>query len=168
MIPSYTPGQKVLVYKPHQSTDGSNQKAYPAMARAVHSMFQIVTGFVSNPTPGRHETSVCTFDHGHKVLQTPSIGSGTRLSQTRRVIPRKDFAYSCLEESETIPPHIGIYQVADVVSHRRGQGERSLHNYMYRLRLKGFDPEADLEYRAHHVRQCQDLTYCSIPRLTPT
>ena len=61
-----------------------------------------------------------------------------------------------LEESETVPPHIGIYQVADVVGHRRGQGRHSPHNYIYRLRLKGLGPEADLEYRAHHIPQCQE------------
>ena len=62
-----------------------------------------------------------------------------------------------LEESETVSPHIGLYQVADVVGHRRGQGTHSPHNYIYRLRLKGFGPEADLEYRAHQVPQCQEL-----------
>ena len=63
-------------------------------ARAVHNMFQIIIGFVSNPTPGRHETSVCIFGP-HKIVQAPSVGSGTGLSQTREVIHRKDFAYSC-------------------------------------------------------------------------
>ena len=62
-----------------------------------------------------------------------------------------------LEESEMVPPHIGIYQVADHVGHRRGQGRHSPHIYIYRLRLKGFGPEADLEYRAHQVPQCQEL-----------
>ena len=33
----------------------------------------------------------------------------------------------------------------------------SPHNYIYRLRLKGFGPEADLKYRAHQVPQCQQL-----------
>ena len=62
-----------------------------------------------------------------------------------------------LEESETVPPHRGIVQVADVVGHRRGQGRHSPHNYIYRRRLKGFGPEDDLEYRAHQVPQCQEL-----------
>ena len=62
-----------------------------------------------------------------------------------------------LEESEAVPPHIGIYQVADVVGHRRGQGIHDPHNYIYRLRLKGFGPEADLEYGGHQVPQCQEL-----------
>ena len=52
---------------------------------------------------------------------------------------------------------IGIYQVADAVGHRRGQGRHSPHNYIYRLRLKGFGPEADLQYRAHQVPQCREL-----------
>ena len=100
-------------------------------------------------------TSVFTFGP-HKILQTPPVGSGTRLSQTRRVIPRKDVAYSCFGRT-TVPTHIGIYQVADVVGHRRGRGRHSPHNYIYCLRVKGFDPEADLEYRAHQVPQCQEL-----------
>ena len=37
------------------------------------------------------------------------------------------------------------------------KGRHSPHNYIYRLRLKGFGPEADLEYRAHQVPQCQEL-----------
>ena len=57
-------------------------------------MFQIVTSGVSDSTPRRHETSVCTFGP-HKILQTPPVGSGTRLSQTRRVIPKKDVADAC-------------------------------------------------------------------------
>ena len=62
-----------------------------------------------------------------------------------------------------VQPHIGIYHVADVIGHRRGQGGHSPHNYIYRLRLKGFGPEADLEHRAHQVPQCQELiaAYCA-------
>ena len=64
---------------------------------------------------------------------------------------------SALEESETVSPHIGIYPVADVVGHRCGQGIPSSHDYVYRLRFKGFGPEADFEYRAHQVPQRQEL-----------
>ena len=62
-----------------------------------------------------------------------------------------------LQESETVPPHLGIYQVADAIGHRRGQGRHSRRNNIYRLRLKGFGPDADLEYRAHQFPQCQEL-----------
>ena len=40
-------------------------------------------------------------------------------------------------------------EVADVVGHRRKQGRHSPHNYIYRLRLKGFGPKVALEYRPH-------------------
>ena len=70
---------------------------------------------------------------------------------------RKALLTPALEEFETVPPHIGICQVADVVGHRRGQGRHSPHNYIYRLRLKGLGPEAELGYRAHQVPQCQEL-----------
>ena len=40
-----------------------------------------------------------------------------------------------------VPPHIGIYEVGDVVGHQRGQGRHSPHKYIYRLRLEGFGPK---------------------------
>ena len=145
-----TKGSGIQTSSEHPWTE---PEAYPTMARAVHKMFQIFTHGVSNPTPRGHETSVCTFGP-RKILQTPSIGSGTRLSQARRVFLGKTLPTPDLEESEPVPPHMGIYQVADVVGHRRGQRRHSSHNYIYRLRLKGFGPEADLEYCVHQVPQC--------------
>ena len=65
-------------------------------------MFQIITGCVSNSTLGRHEKSVCTFGP-HKFIQTRSIVSGTGLSQTREVIPRKNFAYFCSGRIRNVP-----------------------------------------------------------------
>ena len=62
-----------------------------------------------------------------------------------------------LDESETVPPHVGIYLVADVASHRRGQERHSSHNYIYRLRLRDFGSGADLVYRAHQIPQRQEL-----------
>ena len=69
----------------------------------------------------------------------------------------KTLSTPALEQSEMVPPHIGIYQVADVVGHRRGQGRHSPHNYIHRLRLRGFGPEADLKYRAHQFPQCLEF-----------
>ena len=72
--------------------------------------------------------------------------------QLEKLFLRKTLPTSALEESETVPPQIIIYQVADIVWDRYCP-----HNYIYRLRLKGFGPEADLEYRAHQVPQCREL-----------
>ena len=151
--PKFTPGQKVLIYKPHPSTDGPNPnliqpwrgpyKLSPVMYRIRHpddtkqvsvhlAHFKSYRPRQSAPAPDFHKLEGLLLG---KKLPTPA-----------------------LEESETIPSHIGTYyQVADVIGHRRGQGRHSPHNHIYRLRLKGFGPEADLEYPAHHAPQCQEL-----------
>ena len=113
---------------------------------------EFIAGGESNSTPGRHKTILCTFSP-HKILQTPSIGSATGLSQIRVVIPEKVFAYSCFGRIRMFLPHIGIYQAVDAVCRRRGQGRHSSYNSIYCLQLKGFGPEAGLEYRAHQVPQ---------------
>ena len=99
IIPSYLlyrirPRTKVAGIQTSPKHRWTRPKAYSAMARAVHNMFQIVVGCVSKLTPGRPETSVCTFDP-NRITQTSSICSGAGLLQTREVIPRKDFADSC-------------------------------------------------------------------------
>ena len=91
--PEFTPGQNVLVCKSHQSTDRPNPKRIqpwrgPSSSKLLSVVYRIRLPDDTKPT------SVWTFDP-HKILQTPSIDSGTGLSQTREVIPRKDFAYSC-------------------------------------------------------------------------
>ena len=71
-----------------------------------------------------------------------------------------------LEESETIPPHIGIYQVADVVGHRRGQGIHSPHNYTYRLHgskalVQKLTSNTELT-RSHNVKNLSQHTTLNI------
>ena len=68
-----------------------------------------------------------------------------------------------LKESEMVPPHLGNYQVIEVVGHRRGQGRHSPHNYIYRLRLKSFGPEVDTELtRSHNVKNSSQHTALNI------
>ena len=70
-----------------------------------------------------------------------------------------------LEESETVPPHIGIYQVADFVRHRRRQGKHSPHNYIYCPRLKGFRQKltSNTELtRSHNVKNLSQHTALNI------
>ena len=83
----------------------------------------------------------------------------------------KNLPTPALEESELALPYIGIYQ-ADVVGHRRGQEIHSSYNYRYRLRLKGFGTEANLEYQAHQVSQCRESiaayrTQHQLEKITP-
>ena len=50
-IPEFTPGQKGAGIQTSSQHRWTEPEAYPAMAWAVHNMFQIVTSGVSNPTP---------------------------------------------------------------------------------------------------------------------
>ena len=137
-------------------------------------MFQIITGCVSNPTPGRPAKQVFV-NLAHIKSSRPRQSAPTpNFHKPEKLFLGKTLPTPALEESETVPPHIGMYQVADdVVGHWRGQGRiYSSHNYIYRLRLKGFGPKADLEYRAHQVPQCQNLiaayvAQCKLEKTTP-
>ena len=119
-------------------------------------MFQMVTGGVSNPHPD--DTKQVSVHLAHiKSYRPRQSAPAPDFHKLEELFLGKTLPTPALEESETIPPHTGIYQAADVVGHQRGQGRHSPHNYIYCLRLKGFGPEADLEYRAHQVPQCQEL-----------
>ena len=50
-----------------------------------------------------------------------------------------------------------IYVVDKVVAHKLVSGRKSLHNFDYCLRLRGYVPESDLGYRADEVAQCHAL-----------
>ena len=105
--------------------------------------------FVRNVTVHPQPSFLPISDHNIVSAPVTLLGQG------------KTLPTPALEESETVSPHIGIYQVADVVGHRRGQGRHSPHNYIYRLRLKGFGPEADLT-RSHNVRNLLQHTALNI------
>ena len=119
-------------------------------------MFRMIFGCVLYSTPRQHEASVCT--HGlHKTTHTRSIGSSTEPNRLDNLFLGKTLPAPAWDESKTVLPQIGIYQVADVVGHRRG---RRRHSFQYALypsstTLKGFGPAADLESRAHQVPQCK-------------
>ena len=120
-------------------------------------MFQIVTSGVRIRHPD--DTKQVSVHLAHIKPYTPrqSAPAPDFHKLKAALFLGKTLSTPALEESETVPPHIGIYQVTDAVGHRHGRGRHSTHNYIYRLRLKGFGPEADLEYRAHQVPQCQQI-----------
>ena len=155
-LPEFTPGQKVLLYKPHHSTDGPNQKLIQPWRGPYIICFKLslVVSRIRHPDDTK-QVSV-HIDH-IKSYRPRQSAPAPDFHKLEGLFLGKTLPTPVLEESETVPPHIGIYQVADAVGHRREQGRHSPHNYVYRLRLKGFGPEADLEYRAHQVPQCQEL-----------
>ena len=155
-IPEFTPGQKVLVYKPHHSTDGPNPKLIQPWRGPyiICPKLSPVVYRIRHPDDTKQVSAHLAHIKSYRPRQSAPAPDFHKLEG---LFLGKTLPTSALEESETVSLHIGIYQVADVVGHRRGQGRHSPHNYTYRLRLKGFDPEADLEYRAHQVPQCQEL-----------
>ena len=155
-IPEFTPGQKVLIYKPHHSTDGPNPKLIQPWRGPyiICSKLSPVVYRIRHPDDTKQVSVHLAHIKSYRPRQSAPAPDFHKLEG---LFLGKTLPTPALEESETVPPHIGIYQVADVVGHRRGQGRHSPHNYIYRLRLKGFGPEADLEYRAHQVPQCQEL-----------
>ena len=155
-IPEFTPGQKMLVYKPHQSTDGPNPKLIQPWRGPyiIYSKLSPAVYRIRLPD----DTKQVSVHLAHMKLYRPHRSApAPDFHELEKLFLGKILPTPALEESETVPPRIGIYQVADVVGHRRGQGRHSPHNYIYRLRLKGFDPEADLECLAQQVPQCQEL-----------
>ena len=154
--PEFTPGQKVLIYKPHHSTDGPNPKLIQPWRGPyiICSKLSPVVYRIRHPDDTKQVSVHLAHIKSYRPRQSAPAPDFHKLEG---LFLGKTLPTPALEESETVPPHIGIYQVADVVGHRRGQGRHSPHNYIYRLRLKGFGPEADLEYRAHQVPQCQEL-----------
>ena len=70
---------------------------------------------------------------------------------------RKQIPLPALDHQDQILPRIESYIVDKVVSHRRGPGRKSTHNFKYRARLQGYGPESDVEYRADEVPQCHEL-----------
>ena len=125
----------MLVYKHHHSTDGPN----PKLIQPWRGPYIICS---------KLSPVVYRIRHPDDTKQVSVHLSGIKSYRPRQSAPAPDFhkleglflgktlPTPALEESETAPPHIGIYQVADVVGHRRGQGRHSSHNYIYRLRLK--------------------------------
>ena len=150
-IPEFTPGQKLLAYKPHHSTDGPNPKLIQPWRGpyVICSKLSPVVYRIQHPDDTK-QISVSKFYRPRQTAPAPNF------HKPEELFLGHSLPTPALEEYETIPPHIGIYQVADVVGHRRGQGRHSPHNYIYRLLLRGFSPEADLEYQAHQVPQCQE------------
>ena len=146
----------MLVYKPHQSTDGPILKLIQPWRGPyiICSKLSPVVYRIRHPDDTKQVSVYLSHIKSYRPRQSAPAPDFHRLEglSLGKTLPTPAF-----EESETVPPHIGIYQVADVVGHRRGQRRHSPHNYIYRLRLKGFDPEADLEHRTHQVPQCQEL-----------
>ena len=122
--PEFTPGQKVLVYKPHNSTDRPNPKLIqPWRGRfIVCSKMSPVVYRIRHPDDTKQVSVHLAHMKSYRPRQSAPAPDFHKLEG---LFLGKRLPTPALEESETVPPHIGIYQVADVVGHGRGQGRHS-------------------------------------------
>ena len=155
-MPDFTPGQKVLAYKPHQSTDGPNPKLIQSW-RGPYIICSKLSPVVSRIRLLDDTKQVSVHLAHIKSYRPRQSPPALDFHKVEELFLGKTLPTPALEESETVPPHIGIYQIAHAFGHRRGQGRPSPHNYIYRLWLKGFGPETGLKYRPHQVPQRQKL-----------
>ena len=117
-IPDLTPRQKVLVYEPHQGTDGPN----PKLIQPWRGPYIIGTKLSPVEYRIRHpdDTKQVSVRLAHiKFYRPRQSAPAPDFYKIEELFLGKTLPTPALEESETVPPHISIYQVADVVSHRR-------------------------------------------------
>ena len=80
-----------------------------------------------------------------------------QLDKLANFVLGKQIPLPALDHQAQILPRIESYIVDRVVSHKRGPGRKNTPNFKYRLRLQGYGPESDIEYRADEVPQCHEL-----------
>ena len=155
----------MLVYKPHDSTDGPNPKLIQLWRGpyVICSKLSSVVYRIQHPDDTKQVSVHLAHIKSYRPRQSAPAPDFHKLE--RELFLGKTLPTPALEESETVPPHIGIYQVADVVGHRRRQGRHSPHNNIYCPRLKGFRQKltSNTELtRSHNVKNLSQHTVLNI------
>ena len=159
------------VYNPHHSTDGLNSKLIQPWRGPyiIYSKCSPVVYRIRHPDDTKQVSVHLAHIKSYRPRQSAPAPDFHKLEG---LFLGKTLPTPALEGSETVPPHIGIYQVADVVGHRRRQGRHSPHNYINCLRLKGFRQKqaSNTELtRPHNVKNLSQHTALNInlrqPRL---
>ena len=148
--PVFKPGQKVLVYRPYQDSDGPNPKLLLPWrgSYVVFSQLSLVV-YTAHLTNDTREVSVqlAHIKPYHQRETSPA-------PQFEKLVERflgEPIYLPELDHPDAAQPKIESYFVDRVVDHKIGPGRPSPHNYKYRLRLRDNGPESDLEYRADDI-----------------
>ena len=154
-IPVFEVGQKVLVYKPYQEADGPNPKLILPWRGPyiICSQLSPVVYRVRRANESREVSVHLAHLKQYYARQKPPAPQFNKLAE---YFLGKRIPLPAVENDEN-QPRIERYIVDKVVDHKTGRGRKSLHNYKYRLRLKGYGPESDLIYRADEVPQCHEM-----------
>ena len=160
-IPEFTPGQKVLVYKPHQNTDGPNPKLIQPWRGPyiICSKLSPVVYRIRHPADTKQVYVHFAHVKSYRPRQSAPAPDFHKLEE---LFLGKTLPTFALEESETVPPHIGIYQVADVAGHQRGQGPIII-SIVYGSKALAQKLTSDTELtRSHNVKNLSQHTALNI------
>lgn len=155
-IPVFKPGDQVLVYRPYQDSDGPNPKLLLPWRGpyVICSQLSPVVYRVRRPKETREVSVHLAHIKRYFARKTPPAPDFDKLAEffLGRQIP-----LPAVDHPDEAQPRIESYIVDKVVSHKSGRGPRTPFNYRYRVRLRGYGPESDLEYRAEEIPQCQEM-----------
>lgn len=154
--PVFQPGQEILVYRPYQDSDGPNPKLLLPWRGPyiVCSQLSPVVYRVRLKNDTREVSVHLAHIKPYQRRETPPAPQFEKLAELflGKPIPLPD-----LDHPDEAQPKIESYFVDRVVNHKCGPGRKSSHNFKYRLRLRGYGPESDLEYRADEIPQCHEM-----------
>ena len=155
----------MLVYKPHHSTDGPNPKLIQPWRGPyiICSKLSPVVYRIRHPDETKQVSVHLAHIKSYRPRQSAPAPDFHKLEGL--LFLGKTLSTPALEESETVPPRIGIYQVADVVGNRRRQERHSPHTYIYCLRLKGFRQKLTSNTEltgSHNVKNLSQHTALSV------
>ena len=151
--PVFKPGQEVLVYRPYQDSDGPKPNLLlpwrgPCVVRSQISPV-VYRVRLTNDTQqvSLHLAHIKPY-HQQETPPAPHFEKLVELFLGEPIPPPE------LDDPDAAQPKTESYSVDWVIDHKRRPGRPSRHNYKYRLRLRGYGPESDLEYCADEIPKC--------------
>ena len=155
-IPVYKPGELVLVYRPYQDSDGPNPKLLLPWRGpyVICSQLSPVVYRVRRQNETREVSVHLAHIKRYYARKTPPAPDFDKLAE---FFLGRPISLPELDHPDEAQPKIESYVVDKVVNHRSGKGPKTPYNYRYRLRLRGYGPESDLEYRADEIPKCQEM-----------
>ena len=126
------------------------------MERTIHILLTVNTGVLSETWYGRKTRNI-RAPRPRKTL--PSAGNTTSAVYdiAGRVVLVKN-PLLALGHPDKAQQKIELYTVDSVAGLKLGPGRKNLHHFRYRMRLRGYSPESDLEYSVDEVPQCHAST----------
>ena len=153
--PVFKSGQKVLVYRPYQESDGPNPKLIMPW-RGPYIICSQLSPVVYRVRRAKETREISVHLAHLKPYHERQKPPAPQFDKLAEYFLGKQIPLPAVDNDEN-QPRIERYVVDKVVDHKFGRGRKTPHNYKYRLRLKGYGPESDLVYRADEVPQCHEL-----------